>query len=206
MDRRRTYPALFALVWMFGALSGVSGETAADQSIHPPPAGSQTVGLIAGPFFPIRVTPSQSTKLFGAATALSSSFTVAGPWGAGWYQSQLSLGAELLGFSTTEPIGAYGIGLSPKLVYTFTGLGKLRPFFEGGGGPLWTDLGGRVPEQGGQFNFLVWGGAGCSWVLNAHWAVQAGYRFTHISNAGTRDPNSGLNFGLPFIGVSYSLF
>ncbi|HJT20271.1 MAG TPA: acyloxyacyl hydrolase [Nitrospira sp.] len=205
--RRCPWPhTLLVLACTLWALSGISYETAADQSIYSLPAGSQTIGLIAGPFFPIRLTPSQSTKLFGAATALSSSFTVTGLLGAGWYQSQLSLGAELIGFSTTEPIGAYGIGLSPKLVYTFTALGRLRPFVEGGGGPLWTDLGGRVPEQGGQFNFLVWGGAGCSWGWDAHWALQAGYRFTHISNAGTRDPNSGLNFGLPFVGVSYSLF
>jgi hypothetical protein len=28
----------------------------------------------------------------------------------------------------------------------------------------------------------------------------------HISNAGLRQPNSGLNFGLPYIGLQHSLF
>ncbi|MEQ1626438.1 MAG: acyloxyacyl hydrolase, partial [Nitrospira sp.] len=73
-------------------------------------------------------------------------------------------------------------------------------------GPVWTDLGGRIPEQPGQFNFLVWGGVGGAYYLMPGWAVQAGYRIMHISNAGTRSPNSGLNFGLPFIGLTYQRF
>jgi hypothetical protein len=177
-----------------------------DNTIVQPPKGTQSATLIAGPFFPIRVTQDQSTKLFGAATALSSSFVITDPIGSAWYQGQVSLGAELLGFSTTEPIGAYGIGLAPKAGYTFIAFGRLLPYVEGGGGPMWTDLGGRVPEQPGQFNFLVWGGGGCSWALTRQWAVQAGYRFMHISNANTREPNSGLNFGLPYVGLSYSVF
>ena len=71
---------------------------------------------------------------------------------------------------------------------------------------MWTDLGGRVPEQPGQFNFLVWGGAGVSYHMTATWALTVGYRVMHISNGGTRSPNSGLNVGLPFIGLSYQGF
>ena len=67
-----------------------------------------------------------------------------------------------------------------------------------------TGLGGRVPEQPGQFNFVVWGGAGCAWRLTPQWALNVGYRFVHLSNAGPRNPNSGLNFGLPLVGLSYS--
>ena len=132
--------------------------------------------------------------------------TVTDPIGAGWYEGQLAIGAELLAFGTYEPVTAYGVAVTPKLVFTFTMLHRLRPYVEGGGGPIWTDLGGRVPEQPGQFNFAVWGGAGCSWFVTSQWAIQAGYRFLHISNAGTQSPNSGLNFGMPFIGFSYSLF
>lgn len=155
--------------------------------------------------FPIRVRPGQSSKLFGAAAIPSWSVTVTDPVGAGWYRGQVSLGAELLLFGTSEPKTAYGIGATPTLHYTFISLDRLRPYVEGGGGPIWTDLGGRVPEQPGHFNFVVWGGAGCAWLLSTQWAVNVGYRFVHISNAGTRMPNSGLNFGLPFVGLSYSL-
>jgi len=90
----------------------------------------------------------------------------------------------------------------PKLQYTFVGLNRLRPFIEGGGGAIWTDLGGRVPEQPGESNFVVWGGAGGTWELTSQWALNVGYQFVHISNSGTGTPNSGLNFGFPFIGLS----
>jgi len=50
-------------------------------------------------------------------------------------------------------------------------------------------------------NFLVWGGTGCSFTVTQTWAIQVGYRIIPISNASTDSPDSGLNFGLPFIGL-----
>lgn len=144
--------------------------------------------------------------MFGAAAMPSWTMTLTNPLGSGWYRGQIAIGAELVALGTSEPVSALGIGLTPKLVYTFTGLNRMCPFIEGGGGPLWTDLGGRVPEQPGQFNFIVWGGTGIAWRLTPQWVIQAGYRFAHISNGGTRAPNSGLNYGLPFVGLSYQVF
>ncbi len=170
------------------------------------PIGTHTIGLTTGPFFPLRVGPSQTSKLFGEAIMPSWAVTLTEPIGSSWYQGQLALGAELIAFHTRNPITAYGIGLTPKMVYTSTAFGRVRPFIEGGGGPAWTDLGGRIPEQPGQFNFLVWGGAGCTYQFTPAWGMQAGYRVMHISNANTRQPNSGLNFGLPFLGLTYQIF
>jgi hypothetical protein len=178
----------------------------ADEPISYPTIGTQTVGLAVGPFFPIRVAPDQSSKLFGTAAMPYWSMTITDPIGSSLYRGQVSLGAELLAFGTSEPLTGYGVGITPKLQYTFVELDRLRPYIEGGGGPIWTDLGGRVPEQPGQFNFVVWGGAGCAWLLTPQWAINVGYRVVHISNGGTRTPNSGLNFGLPFAGLSYSIF
>ena len=170
------------------------------------PIGTHTIGFTTGPFFPLRVGTSQSSKLFGEAFMPSWMVTLTEPIGSSWYQGQLALGAELVTFHTHSPMTAYGIGLTPKMVYTSTAFGRVRPFIEGGGGPVWTDLGGRIPEQPGQFNFLVWGGAGCMYHFTPAWGIQAGYRVMHISNANTRQPNSGLNFGLPFLGLSYQGF
>jgi len=180
--------------------------TRAGEPIFPPAKGTQSVGLAMGPFFSIRLLPSQSSKLFGTAAMPSWSMTVTDPIGSNWYRGQVSFGAELLAFGTYEPLTSYGIGITPKLQYAFVSLDRLRPYIDGGGGPLWTDLGGQVPEQPGQFNIVVWGGAGAAWILTPQWALNMGYRFVHISNGGTRTPNSGLNFGLPFIGLSYSLY
>jgi lipid A 3-O-deacylase len=176
------------------------------EPISPATIGTQTVGLAVGPFFPIRVLSGQSSKLFGTAAIPSWSIMITDPIGSSHYRGQVSFGAELLLFGTSEPVTSYGFGITPKLQYTFVGFDRLRPYIEGGGGPLWTNLGGQVPEQPGEFNFAVWGGAGGAWILTPHWALNVGYRFVHISNGGTRSPNSGLNFGLPFAGLSYSIF
>jgi hypothetical protein len=193
---------LAAIVLLHGWPGG-----AAEEPLNPSPTiGTQTWGLTTGLFHPIRLLPGQSSKLFGVAAMPSWTITVTDPIGSSWYRGQVALGAELVAFWTSQPVTASGVGVTPKLVYTFTGLNRLRPFIEGGGGPLWTDLGGRVPEQPGQFNFIVWGGAGCGWLLTPEWILQAGYRFVHISNAGTSQPNSGLNYGLPFVGLSYMFF
>lgn len=193
-------------VGLLAALIYLSSDTAtAAERISPLAIGTQTIGLIAGPLFPIRVVPSQSSKLFGAATMPSWSMTLTDPIGSSWYQGQIAVGAELLAFGTSEPKTAYGIGVTPKLHYTFTSLDQLRPYIEGGGGPIWTDLGGRVPEQPELFNFVVWGGAGCTWLFTPQWALNVGYRFVHISNAGTSTPNSGLNYGVPFVGLAFSM-
>jgi len=184
----------------------ISQRVEADE--YPPYAtvGTQMLGMTVGPMIPIRLLPTQSSKLSGEVVIPSWSMTLTEPVGSGWYQGQLALGAELPTFRTDQPVTAYGVGIAPKLVYTLITYWRARPFVEGGGGPLWTNLGGRVPEEPGQFNFLVWGGAGCSYSVTSQWSVNAGFRFVHISNAGTRSPNSGLNFGLPFIGFSYALF
>jgi opacity protein-like surface antigen len=180
--------------------------TRAGEPISPPDKGTQTVGLAIGPFFPIRLMSSQSSKLFGTAIMPSWSMIATDPIGSTWYRGQVSFGAELLAFVASEPVTGYGVGITPKLHYSFISFDRLRPYIEGGAGPLWTDLGGQVPEQPGQFNFAVWGGAGAAWILTPQWAVNVGYRFVHISNGGTSTPNSGLNFGLPFVGLSYSLY
>ena len=165
--------------------------------------GTQEVGLTTGALLPLRLSQAQSTKLQGVGLAPSWMITLTDPIDLGWFSGQLSLGAELPLFRTDEPLAGYGVGFTPKIKYSFVALGRLRPYLEGGGGPIWTDLGGRVPEQPGQFNFLLTATAGCAWFLTPQTALTAGYRFGHISNAGTRHPNSGLNFSQPFLGFLF---
>jgi lipid A 3-O-deacylase len=117
------------------------------------PVGTQTIGFTAGPFFPLRVGPSQSSKLFGEAFMPWWMVTLTEPIGSSWYQGRLALGAELVAFHTRNPITVYGIGLTPKMVYTSTAFGRVRPFLEAGGGPVWTDLGGQSPNNRGNSIF-----------------------------------------------------
>lgn len=168
--------------------------------------GKQTVGVVVGGMLPVRLMEGQSSKLNGVAVHPSWQTVLTDPIGASWWSGLVALGVEAAFLGVAEPTGAYAIGLTPKLNYTFASFGRLKPYVEGGGGPLWTNFNGRIPEQGSDFNFLVWGGAGASWDMTAQWSLNAGLRFSHISNAGTDSPNGGLNYLLPFVGISAKLF
>jgi len=134
------------------------------------------------------------------------SMTIIDPIGSNWYRGQVVLGAELLAFGTSEPVTGYGVGITPKLQSTFVGLDRLWPYIEGGGGPIWTDLGGRVPEPAGGVQLCRLGRGWRCLAPDSPMGSERQYRFVHISNGGTRTPNSGLTFGLPFAGTSYSLY
>jgi lipid A 3-O-deacylase len=168
--------------------------------------GRQTVGLVVGGMLPVRVQDTQLSKVEGVAVHPSWQITLTDSIGEGWWSGSFALGAELALLGVTQSTGAYGVGLTPKLNYTFTSFGRLKPYLEGGGGPLWTNFDGRIPEQGSDFNFLVWGGAGASWDLTSQLSLNAGLRFSHISNGGINEPNGGVNYLLPFVGISAKLF
>ena len=165
--------------------------------------GTQEVGLTAGYMFSHRLTVDHKTKQHGPALMPSWMITLTDPVGDGWYRGQVSLGAEMVYLEFREPLLTHGIGFTPRIKYTFVALDRLRPYMEFAGGPFWMDLGGRIPEEANQFNFVLTGGVGVSWFLTPQLAFNAGYRFHHISNAGTAFPNLGLNASLPFGGFSF---
>lgn len=193
-----------AVMLLCAGLSWISSAAAEDPSSTF--IGKQTVGVVVGRMLPVRVMDAQSSTLNGVAAHPSWQMALTDPIGDGWWSGSVSLGAEAALLGITQPTGAYGIGVTPKLIYTFMSFGRLKPYIEGGGGPLWTNFDGRIPEQGSDFNFLVWGGAGATYDLTARWALIAGLRFSHISNGGIESPNRGLNYLLPFVGVSAKLF
>jgi len=165
--------------------------------------GTQEVGLTAGYLLPHRLTGDHVTKQQGPALMPSWMMTLTDPVGDSWYRGQVSLGAEMVYLEFREPIVTHGIGFTPRIKYTFVALNRIRPYAEFAGGPFWTDLGGRIPEQGSEFNFVLTGGVGVSFFITPHVAFNAGYRFHHISDAGTKYPNLGLNASLPFGGFSF---
>lgn len=165
--------------------------------------GTQEVGMTAGYMFSHRLTELHTTKQHGPAVMPSWMITLTDPIGDSWYRGQISLGAEMVYLEFREPIVTHGIGFTPRIKYTFVALGRLRPYAEFTGGPFWTDLGGRIREQANEFNFVLSGGVGVSWFITPQLAFNAGYRFHHISNAGTAFPNLGLNASLPFGGFSF---
>ncbi len=75
------------------------------------------------------------------------------------------------------------------------------PYLEGTAGAGGTSL--RVPEINSTFTFVLEAGAGLSFFVTDRLAVNAGYRFQHISNGHTSDRNRGFNSDSGVIGVSY---
>ncbi|HEX5647015.1 MAG TPA: acyloxyacyl hydrolase [Nitrospira sp.] len=165
--------------------------------------GTQEVGLTAGYMFSHRLTELHTTKQHGPALMPSWMMTLTEPIGPGWLRGQISIGAEMVYLQFREPIVTHGIGFTPRIKYMFVTLDRLRPYLEFAGGPFWTDLGGNIDEQANEFNFVLTGGVGVSWFLTPQLAANVGYRFHHISNAGTAFPNLGLNASLPFGGFSF---
>lgn len=165
--------------------------------------GTQEVGLSAGYLLPHRLTEDHTTKQQGPAVMPSWMITITDPVGNSWYRGQVSIGAEMVYIQFQEPILTHGIGFTPKIKYMFVALDRFRPYMEFAGGPFWTDLGGKIPEESTQFNFVLTAGFGFSYFITKQAAINVGYRFHHISNAGTKYPNLGLNASLPFGGFSF---
>lgn len=166
--------------------------------------GTQELGLSAGYLIPHLLKGKKSkTEQSGLVFMPSWMMTLTDPVGDSWYRGQISFGAEMAYIQFQEPVLTHGVGFTPKIKYTFVALDRIRPYAEFAGGPFWTDLGGKIPEQSSQFNFILSGGFGVSYFLNNQVALNAGYRFQHISNAHTSRANVGLNSSLPFIGFSF---
>jgi hypothetical protein len=166
--------------------------------------GTQEIGLTAGYMLPHLLKGEKSkTEQRGLAFMPSWMMTMTDPIGNSWYQGQFSLGAELVYIQFQEPFLTHGVGFTPKIKYTFVALDRIRPYAEFAGGPFWTDLAEKIPEQSSQFNFVLTAGLGISYFLTNQAAVNLGYRFQHISNASTSRPNVGLNSSLPFVGFSF---
>ena len=165
--------------------------------------GTQEIGLTVGYMLPSHFKRNQTTNQQGEAFMPSWMMTVTDPLGDSWYRGQISLGAEMVYLQYQEPIVAHGFGFTPKIKYSFTALGRIRPYAEFAGGPLWTDLAGRIPEESSRFNFILSGGLGVSYFLTDQAALNVGYRYQHISNAHTSQPNIGLNASMPFVGFSF---
>ncbi len=193
---------LLIVVLAFEPFATLSSASAAESSPQIA-VGTQEVGLTAGYMFSHRLTELHTTKQHGPALMPSWMMTLTDPIGDSWFRGQVSLGAEMVYLQFREPLLTHGVGFTPRIKYTFVALGRLRPYMEFAGGPFWTDLGGKIDEQANEFNFVLTGGVGLSWFVTPQLAANVGYRFHHISNAGTAFPNLGLNASLPFGGFSF---
>jgi lipid A 3-O-deacylase len=86
---------------------------------------------------------------------------------------------------------AYGFGLNPfALKWNFAASRKVTPYFELGGGTLFTNT--EAPPGTSRVNFTTSGAIGAHFHRSKYnWSAEL--RFMHISNAGLSSPNPGIN-------------
>lgn len=86
---------------------------------------------------------------------------------------------------------AYGAGVNPfAFKWAFDTRGSVVPYFEIGGGTLFTNT--QVPAGTSRVNFTTSGAIGLHFLHSKH-NFSTEIRFMHISNAGLANPNPGIN-------------
>ncbi|MFQ5881678.1 MAG: acyloxyacyl hydrolase [Candidatus Methylomirabilales bacterium] len=122
--------------------------------------------------------------------------------GDAWYRGNLELLGEGAFLANLEPKDGFAGGITAMLRYNFLprGGGNFIPFVELGAGIIFLDI--DLKNQADGFNFTPQGGFGFHYFVSERTAFTAEWRFHHISNAGTRDENDGINDSLVLGGVS----
>ncbi len=92
-----------------------------------------------------------------------------------------------------------GVGFGVQYLYPLTE--NLRPYLLASVGPHYISYNSESQSPG--FNFLLTAGAGFYYFLDKKTALNLGWRFRHISNAGLRRPNDGLNIHCGVAGLSF---
>lgn len=82
------------------------------------------------------------------------------------------------------------VALVPAL-RVLVNLGAWQPYVEGGVGGSYSNFQRR--DLGSDLNFLLFAGVGVRWRISPSLALEAGYRYRHLSNANLGTSNPGLN-------------
>ena len=102
--------------------------------------------------------------------------------------------------------GDFLIGAEMLLRYNFVQPGsRLVPFMQIGGGGVYSDAADDDSVQhliGTDLSFILEGGIGLRWKLNARCAIHCALDYRHISNAGLARHNAGVNALGGLIGLS----
>ncbi len=124
---------------------------------------------------------------------------------ANWLSGNAEFFIEPLAAHFFEPFSASAFGATLNLKYNFLSFGRWIPYWDGGGGLLWTDLAPRIPEQSTQWNFILQTGPGLHYLVTDELALTLSARFSHISNANGGERNTGINAWMLNAGFSFFL-
>ena len=113
---------------------------------------------------------------------------------------EIQLEAQL--WLNRQPTDGVGGGAAATLRYNWLHARPIFPFVEAGIGLGGIDFDTDQPDG---FSFIVQAGGGVHWRLARSLAVTLQYRLQHLSNAGTRQPNNGINSHMLLFGPTLFL-
>jgi lipid A 3-O-deacylase len=163
--------------------------------------GTKQLGFSVGAGFGMEVITSRQTHdwVIGAGRY---GWVFSDQVGAGhWYRGNWELLLELFGGMQFYPDNAYVVGGGPLIRYNFTASKRWVPFIDLGGGATATDI--RNGDLSTTFEFNLQGGAGVHLFVRKEVALTFQYRFIHLSNAGLKFPNLGVNNSTFLAGVTW---
>ena len=102
----------------------------------------------------------------------------------------------------TSPDNAYAAGLTLMFRHHFSSSRNFAPFVEIGSGIAFTNFDDKFKEVSGSFQFTPQAGIGFRKSFGKSGDLVASARFFHMSNAGLKAPNTGLNNYLITVGYS----
>jgi hypothetical protein len=118
-----------------------------------------------------------------------------------WYRGNWEIMEDLVAGGQYFPARHYVAGEATFLRYNFATGTRWMPFLDGGVGILGTDIG--HPDLGTIFEFDEQIGPGINYFWRKNSALSFEYRFTHISNAGIKPPNQGVNEHMFYVGLTW---
>jgi lipid A 3-O-deacylase len=202
-----------ALVSAVAALALSASELEAQEEGSDPPAHSVTVeagdwhwGISSGYGRGVDLS-SQATYLgdvrFVGLTPAVGREVMDGLFHDRWFRGRAALlleGALLPGF---RPTRGFGAGVSLNARYTAAMTGRWAPFLVIGAGPMYLDFNNENQADG--LSFILQAGGGVEQRLTPSLSLVSQVRLHHMSNAGLRRPNPGINDVLFLVGFSHYL-
>ena len=117
-----------------------------------------------------------------------------------WLEGRVQLMGEVPLWVSLEPERGFAAGATLVPRYTFGESAALRPFAEAGVGPIYLHFNNERSQADG-VSFTLQVGGGVMYSVAPGWAVALRGQLHHISNAGLRSPNPGINDLLFTLGV-----
>ena len=118
-----------------------------------------------------------------------------------WARGRMAFRSEATYFHNFEPHQGNGGGLALLFRYNFLYFEKVHPYLQIGSGFLSIDM--DLADQADGFAFQPQGAVGVLYMINSSHSVELAWRFHHISNAYTKEPNGGIDTSQLIVGYAY---